>query len=73
MTLSDPGRDSPTPPQASAALGLLSRRELMTAVKDAVKELIEEQFTTFGRWTFKTLFIAAVGAAVALILWAKQS
>lgn len=37
-------------------------------VKEAIKEWLDEQFSDFGKWTFKSLMAAALGALVYFIL-----
>jgi hypothetical protein len=50
---------------------LLTRRDLMNAVKEGAKELIREYVEAWGWFSAKTLMVAAICAAVVLILWAN--
>jgi hypothetical protein len=57
-------RDSPLVP-------LLSRRDMMDATKEAVKELLTEQVTAFGWWSLKTIALAALSGLFLLWLYLK--
>jgi hypothetical protein len=53
----------------------LDRDAQKEALKEAIHEWLDEQFATFGRWTFKGLLAAAFAGAVYLALkgqgWTK--
>lgn len=46
----------------------MSDKEAKEALKEALKEWLDEQFATFGRWSFRALAVAAIGALVYFIL-----
>jgi hypothetical protein len=60
------GEDYPLPTQSE-----MWRRNLKSAMKEAVKEWLDDQFATFGRWSLTALLAVLVAAAVWLVLTAK--
>lgn len=68
MSYSDKDLDVPMPIQATPHL---TKRDLMDATKQAVKELMREQITEFGWWSLKTGGVAVVGAVILFVLWAN--
>lgn len=49
----------------------LDKIEMKSAVKEAIKEWLDSKFLEFGKWTFRSLMAAALGAMAYLILWAN--
>jgi len=47
------------------------RRNLKAAMKEAVKEWLDDQFATFGKWSLGAFLAMLVGAAVWIVLTAK--
>ena len=43
---------------------------MKTAVKEALKEWLDEKFTTFGKWAAASLAALGLAAFVYFILWA---
>ncbi len=50
----------------------LSKRELMNATKDAVKELLHESIAEFGWWSLKTIGTALLGATIMFIIYVEM-
>lgn len=46
----------------------MTPEETKAALKEALKEWMDERFSTFGRWSAGTLAVAVLGAAIYLIL-----
>jgi hypothetical protein len=42
--------------------------ETKAALKEALKEWLDEKFATFGKWTFHAVGVAALGALTYFIL-----
>lgn len=53
-----------------------SKDEMKDMTKEALKEWLDEKFTTFGRWTFRAVSAAAFAAVIYFILksqgWVKH-
>lgn len=45
-----------------------NQAEVKAAMKDAIKEWMDEKFAEFGRWTFHGILIALLGALAYFIL-----
>ncbi len=46
----------------------MDEEETKNALKQALKEWLDEQFATFGRWSFYGILAAALGVLVYFIL-----
>lgn len=49
----------------------LSKAELKTVVKSAIKEWLDEQALKFGKWTIRWLAMATLGVLLYFILTAQ--
>jgi hypothetical protein len=47
------------------------KRNLKAAMKEAIKEWLDDQFATFGKWSIGALLAILLGAAVWLLLTSK--
>lgn len=50
------------------ALSRFRKTELKTVVKEAIKEWLDEQALTVGRWSIRFFFLASLGALTYFIL-----
>lgn len=48
-----------------------SDEAMKAAVKEALKEWLDEKFTTFGKWTLTAVAASALAGIVFFILWAS--
>lgn len=46
----------------------MKEEEIKAALKEAIKEWMDEKFAEFGKWSFRGIFIAALGALTYFIL-----
>jgi len=46
----------------------LTKDEMKQAMKEGLKEWLDERYTEFGRWTFGMLFVAIIGALAYFVL-----
>ena len=49
----------------------LDKETQKAAIKEAIKEWMDEQFTIFGKWAFKGACVAAFSALVYIVLKGK--
>lgn len=47
----------------------MSDQETKDALKEALKEWLDEKFATFGKWSFGAIAAAGFGALAYFILW----
>jgi hypothetical protein len=47
------------------------KRNLKAAMKEAIKEWMDDQFASFGRWSIMALLAVIIGAAVWVVLTSK--
>lgn len=48
----------------------MNKEDMKAAVKDALKEWLDEKFAMFGRWGLGSLAALGLAAVVYFILWA---
>jgi hypothetical protein len=48
---------------------VVSDQETKDALKEALKEWLDEKFAQFGKWSFTAICAAALGALAYFILW----
>lgn len=46
----------------------MSDREVKQALKEALKEWLDDKYAEFGRWSFRTILVAGLAALVYFIL-----
>jgi hypothetical protein len=47
---------------------VMNKEDLKAAYKEAVKEWLDSQFAEVGKWTVRTLLVAAIGAVIYFVL-----
>ena len=60
--------DNTSPEEVKEALAKFRKSELKAVVKEAIKEWLDEQATLIGRWSFRFILMAALGALTYFIL-----
>ena len=49
----------------------MNKEDMKSAVKEAIKEWLDEKFAMFGRWGFTSLAALVLAALAYFILWAN--
>lgn len=47
----------------------MNKEEFKSAIKEALKEWLDDKFTTFGKWSIATLMAAFLAALIYFVLW----
>ncbi len=47
---------------------IISQEDVKIVLKEALKEWLDEKFSTFGKWSFRSLAAAAIFALIYFIL-----
>lgn len=58
-------------PDKEAVAAAARDEDIKAALKEALKEWLDEKFTSFGKWSFGTLAVLLLGAFVYFILWSQ--
>lgn len=47
------------------------KKLMKAALKEGIKEWLDDQFIQFGKWTMAALMAAVIGAGVYFVLWSQ--
>lgn len=49
----------------------ISQDDIKNAMKEAIKEWLDEKYAAFGRWTFRSLMAALLSSIVSFIVYVQ--